>query len=444
MNSPETDSCRGSSSPLFAAALALATVLLGQTAHGEPISVTDCVRLALARAPATRAAGFEVDAATARMRAAQAAYAPRLIAEGQYGRSEGFDETVTNGGVTSTLLTIEATLLDGGLRDAQFAAARARLQSANAIAQQRRADVALAVRAAYFNALAARTESGVHGENIRTLRDYVGLLQRQETLGLAPHNDVLRARLAVETARTAARAADAQLASARSELTLLTGIDVTPDALVEPAPIAPPEATEALIDASPLLADAQAAVEAARREADAVRSEWRGHLTLTASGGALGVQPGPTFHDNGGGQFLFGFTVPLYDGGGISARVAAAVAAARIAEANVEQSRQTIQIALARAGAGAMRAQEDLTAWQRAGPQAQEDFQLMRARYLGGGNVRLLEVLDALNQYVDARLHVPQALLAYRLAVATQEQILGQLPTAQVPSGQVPPGEMPQ
>ena len=168
-----------------------------------------------------------------------------------------------------------------------------------------------------------------------------------------------------------------------------------------------------------------------------MRSEWRGHLTLTASGGALGVQPGPAFHDNGGGQFLFGFTVPLYDGGGISARVAAAVAAARTAEANVEQSRQTIQIALARAGAEAARAQEDLTAWQHAIPQAQDDFQLMRARYLGGGNVRLLEVLDALNQYVDARIHVPQALLTYRIAVATQEQILGQVPTGQAPMEQV-------
>jgi outer membrane protein len=428
MKSSATRSCRASSLLLFAMALALTTALLGQAVCAEPISVADCIRLALARAPAARAAGFEVDAATARVRAARAAYAPRLLAQGEYGRSEGFDETLTNGGATSALLTIEATLLDGGLRNAQFAAARARLRTASATAEQRRADVALAVRTAYFTALAARTESGIHGENIRTLRNYVGILQRQETLGLAPHNDVLRAQLAVETARTLERAADAQLATTRSELTLLTGVDVTPNALVEPVPMAPAQATEALIDASPVLADARAAVETARREVDAVRSEWRGHLTLTASGGALGVQPGPTFHDNGGGQFLFGFTVPLYDGGGVSARVAAAVAGARSAEANVEQSRQTIQIALARAGAEAARAQEDLTAWQRTIPQAQEDFQLMRARYLGGGNVRLLEVLDALNQYVDARLHVPQALLTYRLAVATQEQILGQVP----------------
>ena len=52
-------------------------------------------------------------------------------------------------------------------------------------------------------------------------------------------------------------------------------------------------ADTATVDASPVLIDAQAAVDAARHDADAVRSEWRGHVQLTASGGALGVTPGP-------------------------------------------------------------------------------------------------------------------------------------------------------
>lgn len=413
---------------LLSVVFCVGNMVVFNVACATPLSVDECVRLALARAPAARAAGFDIDAAAARVRGARAAYAPRLLVEGEYGRSQGFDETVTNGGITSALFTVEASLLDGGLRDAQFAAARARLRSAAALAQQRRADVVLAVRAAYFTAVAARAQDAVHAENVHTLSTYVDLLQRQEKLGLVPYNDALRAQLAVETARTAARAAAAQLATAGAELTVLTGVDLTPDAFVEPAAMTPSPATDSLIDASPVLADAQAGVEAARREADAVRSEWRGHLTLSASGGALGVQPGPTFRDHGGGQFLFGITVPLYDGGGIAARVAAAVAATKSAEANVDQARQTIRVALAHARSDAQRAQGDLAAWERAVPQAREDFQLMRARYFGGGNVRLLEVLDALNQYVDARLRVPQALLAYRVAVATEDQILGQVP----------------
>src|SRR5262245_17390427 len=98
----------------------------------ETLSVDDCVHLALQHSPTVQGAAFDVDAATARLRAARAAYVPRVLATGEYGRSEGFDEAVTNGGSTAALLTLETTLLDGGLRDAEFAAARARLQSATA------------------------------------------------------------------------------------------------------------------------------------------------------------------------------------------------------------------------------------------------------------------------------------------------------------------------
>ena len=182
-------------------------VLSAAAANAEVLTVRDCVRLALARSPAAQAAAFEVDAASARVRAARAAYAPQLKVEAEYGRSQGFDEVVTNGGSTAVLLTLETKLLDGGWRDAQLAAAAARLRSAAAVDQQRRADVALAVRTAYFAAVAARTATAIHDDNVRRLDAYAGLLQRQVDLGLAPYNDVLRAQLATETARAARRAA---------------------------------------------------------------------------------------------------------------------------------------------------------------------------------------------------------------------------------------------
>jgi outer membrane protein TolC len=52
----------------------------------------------------------------------------------------------------------------------------------------------------------------------------------------------------------------------------------------------------------------------------------------------------------------------------------------------------------------------------------------MRGRYFGGGSVRLLDVLDALTQSVDARRAVVLADLASQLAAATQDQILGRSP----------------
>jgi adhesin transport system outer membrane protein len=408
--------------------VAVIVAALPGSVWGATTTVDECVRLALARAPSEQAALADVAAANAHVRAARAAYWPRLLAQSQYGQSYGYDVAVTNGGVTQLGVGIEAPLLDGGRRTAELDAARARLRSATAIEQQRRADVAFAVRGAYFAALAQRDDGAAHTETVRTLTDYLALLERLSGLGLVPRSDVPRAELALESERSAERASAAALEADMEELSELTGITLEASALTDPEPLLFATAPQEVIESTPAIADARAAAEAAQHDADAVRSEGRPHLALNADGGFLGVNFAPTFRNNGGGEFLFGFSLPLFDGGAIAARTAAAEAVRASAEANVAQVRQTIAIALAHARTDAQRAQADAAAWQDKLPAAAEAFLLMRARYAGGGSVRLLDVLDALNQSVGARLALAGARLDYRVAVATQDHILGRVP----------------
>jgi outer membrane protein TolC len=74
----------------------------------------------------------------------------------------------------------------------------------------------------------------------------------------------------------------------------------------------------------------------------------------------------------------------------------------------------------------AARAKADLEAARNALPLSQENLELMRARHAGGGDVRLLELLDALTEQVNARLEVSHAMLAYRLAAARSAKLLGE------------------
>ncbi len=404
--------------------IAVVALSVATAAPAMQVSMDECVRLALARAPSTQAAAADLQAARARVRAARAAYWPRLLGQAQYGHAEGYDEAITNGGVTALGIAVEAPILDGGLRAAELAAARARVSSAGQQAQQRQADVAFAVRTTYVAAVAAQVSAKIYRDAGDALVNYLALLQRQVDLGLSPSSDVPRAALALETARSAERATTSALGAAAEELSELTGVLVDADALEEPKLLAAP-ATDEAIDSSPLLADARAAAEAARRDADAARSEGRGHLALNADGGFLGVNPGPTFRDNGGGQFLFGFSIPLFDGGAIAARTAAATAVSASAEANVGEVRQTLAIALTHVRADAQRARADAIAWQRAQPAADDALLLLRARYFGGGGATLVDVLDALDQTIAARVAVSQARLDERVAAATQDQLLG-------------------
>jgi len=69
----------------------------------------------------------------------------------------------------------------------------------------------------------------------------------------------------------------------------------------------------------------------------------------------------------------------------------------------------------------------DALAWRRTEPAADDALLLMRARYFGGGGVTLVDVLDALDQTVAARIAVVRALLDERVAAATVDQLLGRV-----------------
>ena len=419
---PRADAARVRRTIALAAFAALSCL-----AAAAPVTVDDCVRLALDRAPAVHSATADVDAALAKVRGARAAYWPRVSGIAQYGHSEGYDTAITNGGVTQLGVTVAAPILDGGLRVAELATARAHLRSSAALEQQRRADVAFAVRKAYHSALALRAENEIRADAVRVLTDYLDLLKRQEQVGLVPVGDAVRAELALHSARNAARAAAAGLEATAHELDTLVGVSIAPAALVE-APTPPLRPTsDDTIDRAATVVDARAAVDAARGDVDAVRSENRSHFTVSGDAGFLGVNPRRTFTENGGGEFLFGFTVPLFDGGAIAARVAAATSAIASAEAKVDQEREALFIALTHLRSDAEQARLDAEAWQQALPTATEAFLMLRARYLGGGGMRLLDVLDAFNQFVDVRLSIVRADFTARMAAASQTQLLGRV-----------------
>jgi outer membrane protein TolC len=407
-------------------ALAVALTIACE-ARAATVTLEECARRAGERSPSIRAADFDVLSADAGVRAARASYLPRLEAHSEYGRSQGFDEAVTNGGSTAALLRLEATLLDGGRRSAEMAGAEARVRAATAVEAQRRADLLFEVRTSYFRTLAADREGEIHLEATETLENDLRILGAQAASGVIAENDVLRAELALAAERTAERATRTDADEARATLSSLAGVDLSAATLAEPPDAASPAPAKALLDSSPLLAEARAAVAAAEHGADMARSERAGQVTLSAEGGALGVRPGDTFEHDAGGQFLVGFTLPVFDGGVRDAHLAAALAEVEKARASLDEVSRTLQLSWTHAAAEARRAERDRSTARDSAVIARRHFELMRARHVGGGNVRLLEVLDALAQYVDARLGESRALLSGRIAKATEAQLLGEV-----------------
>jgi hypothetical protein len=76
--------------------------------------------------------------------------------------------------------------------------------------------------------------------------------------------------------------------------------------------------------------------------------------------------------------------------------------------------------------AAAAKAKSDLEAARSAKPLADQSFLVLRARALGGGDVRTIEVIDAVTQRTEARQRIIRAELAFRLALAAQARSLGE------------------
>jgi outer membrane protein TolC len=404
---------------LLAALASLPVSLLG----ADSVTIGDCVRFALARSPAVRASMLATDVARSRYGAARAAFLPVLSAEAEYGRSTGYDVNVTNGGSTKTVIKAEATLLDGGTRRAQVAAADARVRASGESEREERAAVTFAVREAYFSALGAAEEIAIRQQALDTLDRDVALLERQARSGLVPPNAVLRARITVESTRTAQRAAASDLGVRRAALAVLSGVDVSAP-LVDPGEPPPLTADDAAIETLPGVVGARLALEAARRDRQSVERERWGKLTFSADAGALGVDPGTTFRDNQGAEVLAGVRVPLLDGVA-AANIAGARAEEAAAQAALDRARQDARLEIAELVQESSKSKADLEAARRTLPLSEQNLELMRARHAGGGDVRLLELLDALAEHVNARLEVSHALLAYRLAAARAAKLLG-------------------
>ena len=404
----------------------LALAVACSAAAEEPLAVGDAIDRALAHAPSILGAVAELDAAAAHVGEARAAFLPSVLAHGEYGRAHGFDEAVTNGGSTQAVARMEATLFDGGARRAALAAARARLRSARARGDQRRADVALAVRSAYATALAARAELEIDRDVERALETYAQLLARQDQIGAANENDVLRAKLGLRSQAAERRATESTLESALADLASLTGTELSAGSLRDFAVTLEPVASD-LVAASPVVSDAREAAEAAARDAAALEGERIGKATLTADAGVIGVAFADSFERRSGAQFLLGFDVPLFDGGARNLRIAAARADARGAQSKVAEAARTVRLSVEHATSEARRAEIDAAAAREATDLAAKNFLLMEARHLGGGNVRLLEVLDALTQLSSLRLSVVRAELSLRLAAARAADAVGKV-----------------
>jgi outer membrane protein TolC len=412
----------------------------------RPLSLTDCLNIALSQNATILKAKSDLEASQGVVVQTRAVALPQVQATGQYKDTDPQAIESLPGGTMqphenwNAGVQIVQSIYEGGKMVAALRAANVTKQQALAQYQTVIADALLLTRLAYYDVLLAAQQITVNEASVNLLQKELEDQQRRYDAGTVPHFNVLRAEVAVANARPALIQARNNYRIAKNNLSNLLGYNLPRD-IWEDIPL---NLTDTL-DAAPYQVDLPAAIQQAlarRPELVAVRktAELQRLNVVNAKAGykptvqvfagygwynAQFTQPVELDHDirgwNAGGQLSW----DIFDGMLTHGKVVQARALYEKARTDVDDKGRQIELEVRTAYSDFIEAREVLDSQQKVQEQADEALREAKARAEAGTSTQL-DVLDAETSLTQARTTQIQALHDYAAARARLERAIGE------------------
>lgn len=390
----------------------------------ETITLDQAIGRSLEVAPRLANASANSDLNRAKVDEARAPLLPSVFGAGDYQQSPGYDQIITNRGQTLAQLVLDYTVYDGGKRSDQVRAAHYAAEAALLGVAAVRAQIVFDTTVAYFDLVRARAEETLLGGDFDRLGGYLGIVERLERSGRAIPNDVLRIRAARDTTQIALANARQAAQHASIMLASLIGGDETDDLQVAPvADLQPPPSADP--ERSPAYAAAEREVRASEMQVAAAHDERYPTLKVGLTAGWLGIDPPKTFGHHLGASYDTAVAMPIFQGGLVRSHIDEALALQHVAEAQRRQIKLELTRDLADANDRYVNARKELELLKGSQATADDSFALDWTRFLGGGNVTILEVIDAYQQAATLRITRIDQEFAARQASAQAALVLG-------------------
>lgn len=340
---------------------------------------------------------------------------------------------IVSGGASSKSysggVALELTLFDGPRRFASRRAAGATSDAADASLTSQRFQVTLQTTQLFYSTLADEELVDVATAQVaRATRQFQISVQKLHA-GQATRSDSLRARVDLGNARLALLQAEANLATARSNLGRQVGIDHPVRAVLDSTFPEPPDTTglrAEVVRSAPFVMQAEAQARAAGAKVVVAQAQYWPTLAATFANGVSGFDaPWTTFNSYVNNWSLkVTLTWPLFDGftreqAQVNAHVARDVADAQAADARRQVDAQLTQqlAALETAHAQIDIARENVAS-------ATEDLRVLQERYRVGAST-ILDILTSQANLTQAETSVVQARFTYLIARAQIETLVG-------------------
>ena len=422
-------------------ALSLVAVAIGASVEAQEaprrISLDEAVTLAQRNAPLAVQSRGQLRTSDANVRGAYAAFLPDVNLN--MSRAwEGGTRTIQAGRPvdddspwsSSAGASLSLQLFDGGSRFYELRRARAAQDAAEANDIDQRFQIALDVKQAYYDGLAARESEAAARTQLEEAQQQMRTATARMAAGAATKSDSLRTVILIGNAQLALISAQNALRTAEATLTRL---------VATPFPVTPAEDTlspqtieldsmslERLALEGPGIRAAAAQWEVARAGQKASRSSYFPTIGMSYSRGSNGDDLGYGWNDpfRYSSNLRFTASYPLFnrlnrEEQRVAADVQEANASAALRDARFAAQQQLTQFL------GALRTAEARISIQRASvAAAEEDVRVQQQRYAVGAS-RLLDLLTSQTELNNARAALIQARYDYRIAKAQLEALVG-------------------
>lgn len=398
-------------------------------AAGAPLSMDQLYKEAVERSETVAIQVSRTAQADERVSQATGAIFPSITASGSYLRQDaGSQGTIGGFGRTEqTTARITATqpLFRGLAEWATLRGARARREGEEFRTAQSKADLYRSVADAYFKVITAERDRDHVGTQLRLTRERVKELEERERIGRSRRSEVLTARSQEAAVLSQLEGAEAEVARSRYNLSLVTGLPATTEIAAPAEPGEPPKLSEFLdrVAKRPELRGLERDFDSADDAVSAARGAHFPSIDLTGNyypyrtGALEGVKWDVTV----------GVSLPIFQGGTISARVGEAIERRKEAELSLIRAKRSAETDVRSTHERAERLARQVGFLRESVKVAEESYRVQTRDYRYG-LVTNIEVLQALNASIEARRSLDRSIGDLGTAVASLRALVGEVP----------------
>jgi len=401
----------------------------------HPLTLRECLDVALKQQPSLAIAEQSVRASRAGLQQARSSLFPQVTPEWSYTNSEsrttlpGFGSRQSKLERAETNLRLRQLIWNGGRRELSIAQSRQSLESSRYAQEATRQDVVVSVTSAFYNLLRSYDLLKVAQANVDRAQNTVEVTRAQVDAGVAAPKDILQAEADLANAKVNTIQARNRINVA--EASLKNAMGLVTDSRIQAAPIeikvpSPSEKVPSLDEYiqmayknRPDLQQLSASIEVSRLSVRlaqlSTKPDLEGDFVF-----ARQFSPDP-----GNQQTLSAsITWPLYDGGNIRAAVEESKANLESTRQRYEQLRQNILLDVEQSYLTMLEARERADASRQAVEAARINYEAaLESRRAEVGTI--IEIIAAQAALVNAETNYTQAIYDYYIAEAQLRKATG-------------------